>query len=462
MQCDEDGFGRTQTAARGAGLSLGDGSGNGAVGGDDEGFHAEGVGAVRVFEDGASDTTFPNDGADAGEGDVEARGLRELGSEEAELDFTGAAGRGGEGDGEDGSGGRVRLQIEMKEAEPETAIVAGEGGADGARVGAAAFKGEGDGDGGEGEDLRGGAGDEVVEKDAEDEEERVEEFDRCVELDALFESEGWFGGDEVMRGNSLGELAQAAALLAEAGDEFFFRKTGESAECSDAPAGEGFSVFGGEREDGERQGGKGGGFVSCGDHRDADRHAAGEAEGGMQVGADDDGGLNAEGADGLQELFSEFFRRAEELFGSGNVENATEVGVGHFVGAAGRRQTFDSGGKLAGALEDGGAGAAFFGERAREKSDRGEDFELGAGGSGGEAESVSAGVQGADPLARRVALEDDDGTLAELGSQAQHGLRGKFASVEAGVEGGHLRPAFSEWSGRAAADQGARDCQRTV
>jgi hypothetical protein len=35
-----------------------------------------------------------------------------------------------------------------------------------------------------------------------------------------------------------------------------------------------------------------------------------------------------------------------------------------------------------------------------------------------------------------------------LGSEAEHGLRGKFADVEAGVEGGgeiHLRPAHTEW-----------------
>ena len=61
---------------------------------------------------------------------------------------------------------------------------------------AAAFKRERDGDGGEGENLRGGAGDEVVEEDAEDEEQRVEEFDRGVKLDALFEGECGLGGDE--------------------------------------------------------------------------------------------------------------------------------------------------------------------------------------------------------------------------------------------------------------------------
>ena len=104
---------------------------------------------MGVFKDGAADALFTDDGADAGEGDVEARGLGELRGEEAELDFACCSGIGGEGDGEDGGGGRVRLQIEMEEAEPEAAVVIGERGTDGAGVGAAAFEGERDGDGGE-------------------------------------------------------------------------------------------------------------------------------------------------------------------------------------------------------------------------------------------------------------------------------------------------------------------------
>ena len=56
-----------------------------------------------------------------------------------------------------------------------------------------------------------------------------------------------------------------------------------------------------------------------------------------------------------------------------------------------RRQTFDARGKLAGALEERGAGAGFFGEGAREESDGGEDFELGAGEAGFDAEGVRRG-----------------------------------------------------------------------
>ena len=215
VQGDGDGFGGTQTAMRGAGLRLGfvdDGGG----GRDGERFHTKRIGTVSVFEDGAADALFTDDGADAGEGYVETRGLGELRGEEAELDFACCSGIRGEGDGENGSRGRVRLQIEMKETEPEAAVVIGERGTDGAGVGSAAFEHERDGDGGEGENLRGGAGDEVIEEDAEDEEERVEELHGRVEFDALFESEGRVGGHEEALGFSASQLAQALAFLAQA------------------------------------------------------------------------------------------------------------------------------------------------------------------------------------------------------------------------------------------------------
>jgi hypothetical protein len=65
-----------------------------------------------------------------------------------------------------------------------------------------------------------------------------------------------------------------------------------------------------------------------------------------------------------------------------------------------------------------------------------------------DAEGVGAAVEGADPLAGRVAVEDDDGRVFELGAQAEHGLGGKFADVEAGVEDAHLRPDFVGGMGR--------------
>jgi len=109
--------------------------------------------------------------------------------------------------------------------------------------------------------------------------------------------------------------------------------------------------------------------------------------------------------------------------------------------------TFNSGGELAGGLEQRGAGARFFCEGAREVGDAGEDFKLGACGSGLDAEGVGARVQGADTLAGRGSFQDDDGAVFKLGAEAEHGLRGEFAGVEAGVElgrDGHLRPDFVE------------------
>ena len=230
-------------------------------------------------------------------------------------------------------------------------------------------------------------------------------------------------------------------------------------------------MFGGEGEDGERERGEGFGFFAGGDDGGADGEIAGEAEGGVEVGADDDGGVDAENAHAVQELFGEFFWRAEKFFGSGDVEDGAEMRVGREEKQVPRLscaslgmtmcQTFDARGELAGALEQRGAGAGFFCEGARQESDGGEDFKLGAGEAGFDAEGGGTGVQGANPLAGRGSYEDGDGTFAQLWTEAQHGLRGKFADVEAGVEGGHLRAAFSGASGRVA-DQGVRDCQRML
>jgi hypothetical protein len=159
----------------------------------------------------------------------------------------------------------VRLQVEVEEAEPKAVVVTGKRGADGAGVSATAVESQRDGDGGEGEDLRGGAGDEVIEENAEDEEERVEELDGGVEFGAFFKEEGRRGRDEEVRGFSASELAEEAARLAEAADEFFFRKGCEGAEGEDAPAGEGLGGFGREGEDGERERGERGGFFTGGD-----------------------------------------------------------------------------------------------------------------------------------------------------------------------------------------------------
>jgi hypothetical protein len=76
-----------------------------------------------------------------------------------------------------------------------------------------------------------------------------------------------------------------------------------------------------------------------------------------------------------------------------------------------RRQTFDTGGESAGALEEGGAGARFFGVRSRERGDTGEDVEFGAGESGFNADVAGTGVARADRLTRRGSFEDDDGSV---------------------------------------------------
>ena len=157
------------------------------------------------------------------------------------------------------------LQVEMEEAEPESTVIARQRGADSARVGAAAFENKSDGDGCEGENLRSSTGDEVVEENAENEEERIEELDWSVELGALFKGERWIGGNEEVPGFSASELAEATAGLPESGDEFIFGQSGERAEGEDAPASEGLGIVRRDGEDGERERSKCGSFFAGGD-----------------------------------------------------------------------------------------------------------------------------------------------------------------------------------------------------
>jgi hypothetical protein len=75
------------------------------------------------------------------------------------------------------------------------------------------------------------------------------------------------------------------------------------------------------------------------------------------------------------------------------------------------RQTFDTRGESTGALEEGGAGAGFFGEGAWKVSDAGKDVEFGSGEAGFNADVAGVGVAGADRLTRRGSFEDDDGSV---------------------------------------------------
>jgi hypothetical protein len=120
---------------------------------------------------------------------------------------------------------------------------------------------------------------------------------------------------------------------------------------------------------------------------------------------------------------------------------------------------------LAGALEEGCSGARFFGKGAGEVADTGEDIELGSGGARFYAEGVGSVVEGADPLSRWDSIKNGDGRVFELGAKAEHGLGGKFADVEAGVKGAHLRPDFVGMgcvSGGTSDDHGVRLFQRML
>ncbi len=216
----------------------------------------EGFGAVGVEQAGAAYAVFADEGGDAGEGDVEARGLGELRAEEAGLDLAADAGLCVEMDGEDAGGGGVGLQVEVEELEEDGAVGEGEGGFEGADVVwcggvRAGVESEAEGEGGEGEGVGLGAEEDLVEHGAEDEEEGVEEVDGGVEGEVLFEGEDGLDGHHEVGVLAEGEPAEAFAVLAEADDEVDFGDGGEVGEGVQAPELEGGALGFGEAEGGE-------------------------------------------------------------------------------------------------------------------------------------------------------------------------------------------------------------------
>ena len=138
------------------------------------GLNVKAVGPVSVAEHGAAHAFVPNDGADAGERDVEAHRLRQLRREQAELQLAGAARFGGKRECEDCGLRRMGFEVEMEQLDPERAVVAGKRGPHGPDVGDTTFQGEGDGHRGEREDTRRGSQDELFQHDAKDKEQRLE------------------------------------------------------------------------------------------------------------------------------------------------------------------------------------------------------------------------------------------------------------------------------------------------
>jgi hypothetical protein len=286
---------------------------------------------VGVQEAGAADAVLAaatQEGGDAGEGDVEALGLGELGGEEAELDLAGSAGLGAEVEGEDAGGGRMGLEIEVEELEEDLALEDGEGGLEGADVFAATIEAEGEGEAGEGQGSVAGAGEELVEHGAEDEEERIEELDGGVEGEELLEGEGGLFGNEEVGEFAAGEETEALAGLAEADDELDFWEGGELAEGCEAPEGESFGLGRGEREGGEREIVQEF-FFFCGrDENGGSGGGRGEADGGVDVGAGGEAGGEVEGRQSAGEAGEGFLRGAEEEGGSGHVQDHDEGGGG--------------------------------------------------------------------------------------------------------------------------------------
>ena len=189
---------------------------------DGEVAHLETAWAVRIEECGGADAIGADYRFESGECDVEARWLRRLWSEEAELDFGFTPGISGEAERDDGGLRRIRSQFELKKLEEEFAIAGRDRGLDAAFVCGRAFELHLDGYGGEREGAVGGATDKITDHVCANEEERVELLYGGFEFDVLFEFELLFEGLEGVVSAATREGEPLSGWLAEAGDHLFF------------------------------------------------------------------------------------------------------------------------------------------------------------------------------------------------------------------------------------------------
>ena len=117
-----------------------------------------------------------------------------------------------------------------------------------------------------------------------------------------------------------GECEPLARLLAEARWHFFMRKSGEFAESADAPERECLIVIEFEMEGADGDGCKRVRFATSWNNGDAAGEFGFDA-GGVEVGADGDGGAKAGCGDGVAQTVSDLIGWSEEAFGAGDVED---------------------------------------------------------------------------------------------------------------------------------------------
>ncbi len=244
-------------------------------------------------------------------------------------------------------------------------------------------------------------------------------LDWCFEDDVFFEFEFLFEWLEGVFRIAACEREPLARLLAEAGWHFFMRKSGEFAESADAPERECLVVIEFEMEGADGDGCERVGFATSWNYGDAAGEFGFDA-GGVEVGANGDGGAKAGCGNGVAQTVSDLIGWSEEAFGAGDVEDEGARVLGEDL--------FNAGGELRDGFEKYCSGCGFGLCGSGEDVDVAElfDFEAGQAGTtprflawvlraqtrscGGEPSRMTTGAECRSGLRRRMDCAGNSGT----------------------------------------------------
>jgi len=102
-------------------------------------------------------------------------------------------------------------------------------------MGGASFQGQTHGDRSNGKDPLGDSNYELIEQCTDDEEEGVEQKDRCIELTEFGQGEAWLNGKEVMFTSTFGKFEEALSFLSQTSNNFEFGEFSQHSERMDSP-----------------------------------------------------------------------------------------------------------------------------------------------------------------------------------------------------------------------------------
>lgn len=145
----------------------------------------------------------------------------------------------------------------------------------------------------------------------------------------------------------------------------------------------------------------------------------------MKIPADGDAGLDAQEFCAGQQVARQHWRRSQQFFCAGDIYAAGKV--------AGAAAIFNARRNCCRCFQQRLTRSGFFAGRALQDDYGGKCLQLDERVAVGDAEVSRVCVESADMLHWRLAFNHRAGPAAQLGAQAQQGLRGKFPGIETGI-----------------------------